>query len=1067
MFWAEKLGGSLHVNDLRRLSPSDSDLKLETTYFGDAGSANLHSFQHNVNQASTDIQIDNSILENENVDLGTIYFYFNLTIRRSLTFALAGKSDWLYCDNDSCINEETLNFGDLTNPNTTEVTSFRCRWALSGAIKVSIITKIVPKLHRLSDLLSEGNEGTLLGLVAVSLPIHCNGWIRGVLPFWRRKHHTNDLTHLKASIRDTLSSIGMSIPFNENWIILELIEGLSNRPKPRRYILWPANLCFVATPKQVIQALKGHTAQHLAIMDPIARAEAWFHGRHEREHVAKHEQNQNSKMDQHSQFEDALSPINHRSLLQDASTVYPTPPDGANSQNNDTPMKDEDDGLSHHSTADVYGRKTDEYQDMFGDHEMDLTEADFEFFDDPGEADPKPATSATVSATPDDTSSPQNEAPMMDAPSDLENDNQRMETRRDPENTYEAPPSPAILATRNETVATGVPLNHVTQETQQASPAESIATSNVVEDFEDAPVMMSPSMTPDPNIVTTLHHGGTKLDEKYSVHGQFGFSTQSKVGGGSRKDLTQPLKKTIPRIGIAEGSASDSDDESDDQGQSLFSEGPIRLLTTQTGTWERSSRGNSSSDEGLHDGDSTWNERSDQPVNHNPTDSDPIHIHAPPMLWLSTHSQGVSGALQCPHEEAKPQAYSDDPSQFMQMTQLITDHAISQTLVESDEIHEGPLSCIESGPTEPILEWIAANILTILGPDEDPILESLNDVSTDHYESDALYSQKYQLLRLSEPEFCVQRMETKLDMLPAALRLWEDLGLEPRCGGKDVKAIGMPFCRQDHLNEPIAKFVSQMRDTYIACNLGLHDNLGGDSPLEDASFEGDLQAMGTTLSEIAASRSSVVIYVVCYDLSPDTLREVSEGTGQLIQGYKASLPKNESESEIVVQIVPEYLVFNPSYVVTPDFNDLKKLAFEVYDRCAPLEAASQASYRVAPSISLARPIPSQIEFLSTPDAASAKLFHDTRIHLAYAWSVEQGWLTTSWTDNTGDLSWHASYVIGNEEEVWLEFAKAAMELFETTLTMLHPPSRPARVFICRNGTYLKEELEGRLALQSS
>lgn len=251
---------------------------------------------------------------------------------------------------------------------------------------------------------------------------------------------------MRASIIDRLIQQGIDVPQGDKWIRVRAKRSLSEfwygngardpfKPESEG-VLWPASLCFVSSNKATVgdfdTTYLGKLSKEMPL-DPLAHAEAWFKAKLAREESIKaalEKKKQDSELEARL-AEEARSPdvqdtssdsttcVNQYLSTQEASRIYPTPPDGLRAEivgslgthEHQATSGEPDDNGRLHSGDD--GLASDEIQfpaspgfvvpsarydqaiddDLFGDLETGLfatrglTEADFSFFDEPSEDD--------------------------------------------------------------------------------------------------------------------------------------------------------------------------------------------------------------------------------------------------------------------------------------------------------------------------------------------------------------------------------------------------------------------------------------------------------------------------------------------------------------------------------------------------------------------------------------------------------------------------------------------------------------------------------------------------------
>ncbi len=250
----------------------------------------------------------------------------------------------------------------------------------------------------------------------------------------------------RPSIVNRLAQRGINVPQRDKWISLQAKRPLGefghgigdphlSKPESEATI-WPASLCFIRSKKSAVEDTDITFLSKLSggmLLDPLTHAEAWFKAKHARDESMKAVLEQKKKdgelearlaeearsrdlQDTHS---DSDTGVNQYLSTQDASRIYPTPPDGLRAEpvgplvdhehqaisgdlDGNHRLECGDDGLIHSESqfpaspgfvvsSTRYDQVTDD--DLFGEMETGifatsgLTEADFSFFDEPSEDD--------------------------------------------------------------------------------------------------------------------------------------------------------------------------------------------------------------------------------------------------------------------------------------------------------------------------------------------------------------------------------------------------------------------------------------------------------------------------------------------------------------------------------------------------------------------------------------------------------------------------------------------------------------------------------------------------------
>ncbi|KAL9024501.1 MAG: hypothetical protein Q9196_006471, partial [Gyalolechia fulgens] len=371
----------------------------------------------------------------------TIYHAFISALKSSLLKLLVKGEEWLELGADSCIR---LSEG-ICYPATAydlllddygrnaQWLRLHVRWSLSGILTVSSHVGSHPGLCTLSDVVK--NE-TVSGRCSIDV-----GHPVIISPFGSQyefagsdKHDSGSWTVnrcTKSSALALLTRLGIRITSDMTWARLRAPIGHLRGPRSveSRSLIerwWPAHLCFVMIPI-------GHTSstevlEHIAdgtFVDPLVKAQQWFLDRDAREvaieaqrkededrkleEVRLSEPRMDSQVDEDSATYQAAR-IDQYLSAQEASSIYPTPPDGLTSHIPSSSMHqmvptteghvasadDHEAAASHMLETNSSGTnlsganfEAGEEPNLFEDMETDmfeangLTEDDFNFFDEP------------------------------------------------------------------------------------------------------------------------------------------------------------------------------------------------------------------------------------------------------------------------------------------------------------------------------------------------------------------------------------------------------------------------------------------------------------------------------------------------------------------------------------------------------------------------------------------------------------------------------------------------------------------------------------------------------------
>ena len=436
-----------------------------------------------------------------------------------------------------------------------------------------------------------------------------------------------------------------------------------------------------------------------------------------------------------------------------------------------------------------------------------------------------------------------------------------------------------------------------------------------------------------------------------------------------------------------------------------------------------------------------------------------------------------------------------DDRTFVQVAQMVADQAISstktsrssrllsleQSLVEAD-VHQAILRVLTLWASKAGKVSKRCTLLDFVGCDDQEPPSIVRDSKFHKPPHPNRATTIAQLIsRLPSPYTCVQRSNTVIDVAASALRFWEELSFAPSYGSKDVTAFCIYPTEREHGDE-ILIFLSMIKGAYLSCKLGMH-NLGSDAakknnglvpmPIGLNKLQDSLpeiyqacENFGSWLGMLRLQRHNTVIYMVNSSNDESSLPLLCAAFLRLFNAYMRSVKEHsiDSPNDLVLQIVPSHLIYSDVEIVLPSPAEYRALAFEIYNRCGPSEDGEdkgRLQYICAPSMRLAKAIPKNIDFRLTPDNPAFSLQSDNCVHVAYSWTPGNDWLTASWTDNLGILSWNACYCFGNgKNHLWRSLAEIANEIWETTLEMLQPRNGRWRLLLCKDGAVYKHELEG-------
>ncbi len=337
------------------------------------------------------------------------------------------------------------------------------------------------------------------------------------------------------------------------------------------------------------------------------------------------------------------------------------------------------------------------------------------------------------------------------------------------------------------------------------------------------------------------------------------------------------------------------------------------------------------------------------------------------------------------------------------------------------------------------------------------------------------------LFPIPPPQIEVRRSESKLSILPASVPFWENLGLGPAKGTKDIDAVCV-YPNFDGLTANANTFLDQMRSVYESSRFGNHDRLvskeigNGLLPFTvDLLSQNKMHHLSTlkdtaarlcrNLSSLPVGKKNFVVYFVYPVDNSVMLVHICSAFQHLFHLYRKTLSERRlsATNELVLQLIPLDFIELPTSIASPHPSRYFQLSMEVYDRCIDFTESSSS-----PAIMLEQPLPRTIDFKLNVNPSASLLQENTCLHVAYAQSLDDRWITAAWTDNRGTRQMTASYCLGRKNEpISVPFTDVANEIWETTLQVISSIKIHWRVIIARVGVMDTSEIEFWTGLAST
>ncbi|KAH6605736.1 hypothetical protein Trco_004889 [Trichoderma cornu-damae] len=334
------------------------------------------------------------------------------------------------------------------------------------------------------------------------------------------------------------------------------------------------------------------------------------------------------------------------------------------------------------------------------------------------------------------------------------------------------------------------------------------------------------------------------------------------------------------------------------------------------------------------------------------------------------------------------------------------------------------------------------------------------------------------LYQIPSPHLEVQRADAKLSVLPSAVTFWESLGLSPSSGSKNVNAICV-FPGWPGMGDNVKIFLDRARSVYEFLKLGTFEVMHLDTEMEagllpyevdristspDATVTGhgsammeSLEALRGVFNSLAVTETNFVIYFVYSPDNPGTIIESCTAFQRLFEIYQRILAgrKEPPQNDLVLQLVSADLLSSPTALVVAPTSELIRLCIETYDRCTLFGGPMPA-----PAIRLEQLLPRIIDFKLTTSPSASLIRENSCIHVAYAQSVDERWVTAAWTDDRGNQQATASYCMARKgKPPSRSMNEIAHEIWETTLELISAWKVLWRVIVTKCGPMPQHEMD--------
>ncbi|KAF2227360.1 mediator complex subunit 13 C-terminal-domain-containing protein [Elsinoe ampelina] len=902
---------------------------------------------------------------------------------------------------------------------------------------------------------------------------------------------------------------------NQAWITVRLRWAIFKDSSAEEFglqtpllITWPACLCFVSPEEDsdTVRLPSFLDGDDLAgILDPIKEAERWFLGSADREQALKTAEISSTGPSTEPQldgFDDDLdlstSPVYNRNLDIVASNgVYPTPPDGILPAHNPTttssthvidmpteegPLRSlSSDHVSRKSSIDMNVEGLDDNddnlfgdidEDMFGNAEIDVTDADFNFFD-VGAARGLSRQISPDKALPttrihdheldmQHQYSAQQLADLMDVsqePLSLPYDDAapRLSNVPIPEIITTEGNEPLADVSDHDMIPTGTatpPLSPVLVKNQLFPTAgtsqydnEGPATSQTALSRTFAPVSFQSQLA---NTSAKYKDGG-RYANIFSSQSRELVPVTSKRNISLREYLEKPNehlearpKYTVTSIGLRALSIDDTDESDTDS--VLSADARIQPASKRIAV--------AAEESDLNDRKVAVQNKQLIPSNGPALSVEvlerdlarcdrafmtkPTHLHT---FGLLARWKGALSSMRIESDENFWEVFDFEGPDFISVAQLVAEASINDW---NAAFHQPRSEDASSAVTFIRDRWLLS--ATTLTTTKTLSLQNLATMSVNAIIASAEQAAKngprptarrmanptggsgygQQLFPLSAPFVRFRRADSSWDLLSSAINFWEALGLEPTHGPKNVSAEIITIGNDD-LRDISLQFVQDVQYFYESCKFGNH-SIGyrmhrrirnpPDSPGSTLSHTNlVLSTMRDACIDLAKKlnhrsrqdgRKPVIVYLVSPFKDPDMIKFVCA----CFQSCFRELGSGAEEATL--QLISYDTVAQSGGAIIPRTRQLIRLCMSIYDKIRPQKSeASQTPWKLfcAPSTCLVSPLPRKINF-TLNETPPINLMQEAQVlHLAYAVSADARWVSVAWTDYTGNYQAQRSYCL--------------------------------------------------------
>ncbi|KAH6843100.1 mediator complex subunit 13 C-terminal-domain-containing protein [Chaetomium sp. MPI-CAGE-AT-0009] len=337
---------------------------------------------------------------------------------------------------------------------------------------------------------------------------------------------------------------------------------------------------------------------------------------------------------------------------------------------------------------------------------------------------------------------------------------------------------------------------------------------------------------------------------------------------------------------------------------------------------------------------------------------------------------------------------------------------------------------------------------------------------------------KPSIFLIPTPHVEVRRYENQLSVLPSAVSFWDTLGLGPVQGPKSVVAVCI-FPQVEGMRDNASAFLDRVQSTYESLKLGAFERLptiasivdglvllpadhdiaspGLNLPRARSAYTDQMTNLAMSLAGLSTSEKNFVVYFAYTPGNPSSIVDCCSAFQELFEHYKRCMMdrKKHISNDLALQLVPLDAVASETSLVVLSPSECTKLCLETYDRCTLFGGPMPS-----PAVMLERALPRGIDFKLAATPSPNLLRENSCIHVAYARSVDERWVTAAWTDNRGSTQSMASYCLGRRgKPLSRVLGDVIHEIWETTHSLISTCKVHWRVVITKCSPMEQHEME--------